>query len=62
MFPVNSAERAPAVRGIRRKIIKILLLVEWCFISENSKEGINSFYVVGEEVMKKEIIKERAGA
>ena len=62
MFPVNSAERAPAARGIRRKIIKILLLVEWCFIGENSKEGITSFYVVGEEVMKKEIIKERAGA
>ena len=64
MFPVNSAERAPAARGIRRKIIKIikiLLLVEWCFIGENSKEGITSFYVVGEEVMKKEIIKERAG-
>jgi len=36
--------------------------VEWCFIGENSKEGITSFYVVGEEVMKKEIIKERAGA
>ena len=35
---------------------------EWCFIGENSKEGITSFYVVGEEVMKKEIIKERAGA
>lgn len=62
MFPVNSAERASAARGIRRKIIKILLLVEWCFIGENSKEGITSFYVVGEEVMKKEIIKERAGA
>ena len=62
MFPVNSAERAPAARGIRRKTIKILLLVEWCFIGENSKEGITSFYVVGEEVMKKEIIKERAGA
>lgn len=42
MFPVNSAERAPAARGIRRKIIKILLLVEWCFIGENSKEGITS--------------------
>lgn len=53
MFPVNCAERAPAARGIRRKIIKILLLVEWCFIGENSKEGITSFYVVGEEVMKK---------
>ena len=62
MFQVKSAERAPAARGIRRKIIKILLLVEWCFIGENSKEGITSFYVVGEEVMKKEIIKERAGA
>ena len=43
MFPVNSAERAPAARGIRRKIIKILLLVEWCFIGENSKEGITSW-------------------
>lgn len=53
MFPVNSAERAPAARGIRRKIIKRLLLVELCFIGENSKEGITSFYVVGEEVMKK---------
>ena len=62
MFPVNCAERAPAARGIRRKIRNILLLVEWCFIGENSKEGINSFYVVGEEVMKKEIIKESAGA
>ncbi len=31
--------------------------MEWCFIGENSKEGITSFYVVGEEVMKKEIIK-----
>lgn len=62
MFPVNSAERAPAARGIRRKIIKRLLLVELCFIGENSKEGITLFYVVGEEVMKKEIIKERAGA
>lgn len=45
MFPVNSAERAPAARGIRRKIIKRLLLVELCFIGENSKEGITSFYV-----------------
>lgn len=62
MFPLRSAERAPAARGIRRKIIKILLLVEWCFIGENSKEGITLFYEVGEEVMKKEIIKERAGA
>ena len=43
MFPVNSAERAPAARGIRRKIIKVLLLVEWCVIGENSKDGITSF-------------------
>ena len=27
MFPVNSAERAPAARGIRRKIIKILVII-----------------------------------